>query len=477
MTLMERPNELVKDSQLFVVEGEPDACDVYVREGEVVWIVHVSRIVMSYGHLHSLTALDWLPEKDDAARESFGMPMTAMSRRHLDWYSGSSMESFERAARGYFEGRKSNRKNSTIGFDRIIQLAAARLQEFILQTGDLEEPTEVEYTARMESEYLIYPVWPKSNRPVVWFGQGETGKGMMSVAAAFCLCYGEKLAGLHVKSQGRGGVYVDYEDEYSELNWRHNRIARGMDMVIAPNLRRFDPKSRLFVDIVESLKAKVEAMGGTDFYVIDSAIPACGGDVLKPEPVGAFFRAVQFLDKPVLIIAHETKETRESDSAASPFGSQLWRTAPAMNVNFQGSSEPRQEQDGRWARDILLRCTKANNVPRFQPLAFQLVFSEDPKPGQPRALQTGPAATWIRQISPTTVSVDLQEKLPPLQRMVAALKGRELTVTEMAETTGMPRKTIDTYARRHSGLFVITGGGRGKDATPVRLRLIEGGQS
>lgn len=450
-------------AKLFPVEEEPDSCDIYVQNGPVVWIFHVSRVVPKYGALDSLAGVDW--EAVNPSQPETGLPRRRVAPMHVNWRSGSSIESFERRLRGYFDPTK----KLGLPWGELLQAVAEKLDEFIYQGGQLRSGEWQENVP--PREYIIYPIWPKSTRPVVWFGQGETLKGTIAVGAGFSACNGINFANLRTQDLRKGIVYVDYEDDFEEFSRRMSRYANGLD--VAPNelFYHFDPRGRLFIDVIEQLKGMVKKLGGVDGYMIDSAIPACGGDVNKPEPVGAFFHALASLRTPSVILAHETKEGNDD----FPFGSQLWRTEPAMNVNFQtGADGARKDIHGNWVRDVLLRCKKANNVPRFQPLAFQAEFTDDESPG-PRIAR--PASTWIRQIAPTTVSLDLQGKLPPLQRIIATMKGAPaMLAKDIAEATGLPLKDVQNHLARNSRLFMSEGGGRGR-GNAAHWLLIEGSAS
>lgn len=435
--------------RLVPFDDEPDACEVYVQTGVVIWVFRISRIVPKYSALESFVALEWEPA--NANQPDVGLPQRKVAPLHVNWRSGSSLDSLERRLRGTYDPKK----RLELAFSDILQIVAEKLNEFIFDAGDLRS---VEYNENSpRPTYLVHPIWPKSTRPVVWFGQGETMKGTLAVAAAMSACNGVNMATMRTETLSRGIAYVDYEDTYEEFERRVSRYSAGLGILPNGLLRHFDPRGRLFIDVVEQVKGKVKAIGGVDAYIIDSAIPACGGDVNKPEPVGAFFAALASLGKPAIIIAHENKDGNDE----FPFGSQLWRTEPSMNVNFQAGADPRQDTDGNWVRDVLLRCTKSNNVPRFKPLAFQAIFTDDESGNGTK--NGRPDATWIRQINPTTVSLDLHAKLPPLQRLVAIMKDSgETTVKELSEASQLSYKTTAALLARNLNTFVSEGGGKGK---------------
>ena len=454
---------LEQETHLWPVEGEPDACDVAVHYGSVVFIFHVSRIFLQRRKLDSHVGVDWTPLQKGEDTAGIGLPLVGFQPANLDWRSNSSMETFRRQLQQYFDPAKA----FDFPWTQILQHAAAQVNRFVATGGDLQM---AKYVAQVQPDYLIRSIWPARLRPTIWYGQGETGKGQISVASCVSLCSGGNFGGLRTKELPRGVVYVDYEDDYEEFSTRVSRIVNGLNMDIPANLRRFDPRGRLFVDIADQLKAKIDAQGGAGAIVVDSAIPAVGGDALDSQPVGQFFNALAWLGIPALVIAHETKAGNDE----FPFGSQLWRTEAGMTVNFQASAEATRNAQGQYVRDVLLRCTKANNVARFSPLAFQLVFTDDEEAqGAPSARPL--ASTWILQIDPATVSPELQGKLPPLRRIVAMLRGRddEPTVKEIADTADLSPKTVDNLLRRNPSMFASEGGGRGA-GNAAKWRLIQG---
>src|SRR4051794_23045060 len=96
-------DEIPQQTRLVPVKGEPDACDIVVTTGPIAWIFRVSRIVMRYDGLHTLTGVEWMPADLKASREGAGLPLAGFSPMHLDWRSGSNVDAFERRLQRYFE--------------------------------------------------------------------------------------------------------------------------------------------------------------------------------------------------------------------------------------------------------------------------------------------------------------------------------------------------------------------------------------
>jgi len=421
---------------------------VEVSAATVVFSFHVSRLFLSRRRLEGHVSVDWR-SIGGGDRRDVGLPMGMLPPTNVDWRSNSSLDTQRKRLQDYYDAEKK------YGFPwmQIIQWAAQRVDQFATTAGDFEVASHYE---QVEANYLIQPIWP-ANGVTVWFGQGEVCKGQMAIAAGVSLSMCQNLAGLKSKSEGKGIIYVDYEDDFDEFSVRVSRYINGLGVGIPSRLRRFDARGRIFTDIADQLRAKIKADGGADGLIIDSALPAVAGEANEPEPVGAFFNALDWIKLPALVIAHETKMANDE----FPFGSQLWRTRARMNVNFQAGEEA-QTADGDFMRDILLRCTKANNVRRFHPLAFRLTFTDDESPGQ------APARTWVRQLAPGDVSLDLHRKLPNRDRLRAFLAGMEpLTVSDISEATGIDGKVVAETLRRYPQIFESAGGGRGKGNAAV----------
>jgi len=434
------------------VPGEPDACDVEVSAGSVIFIFHTSRLFLSRRKLEGHVAVDWRSPAGMDPR-TIGLPMGRLAPTNVDWRSNSSLDTQRKRLQEYYDPEKK------FGFPwmQIIQWAAERVDEFVTMAGDFEVAAHYDY---VEPHYLIRPIWP-GNGATVWFGQGETCKGVLAVASGVALATGKHLAGLRCEGQKAGIIYVDYEDDFEEFSIRVSRYINGLNLPIPAKLRRFDARGRLFTDIADQLKAKIKADGGADAVIIDSALPAVGGEAVQPEPVGAFFNSLDWLGMPALIIAHENRQGNDE----FPFGSQLWRTRARMNVNFQAGEEGKTTE-GNFCRDVLLRCTKANNVRRFTPLAFRVEFSDDEAmsgahTGAP--IDRPLARTWLSQIDPTQVSPDLAGKLPPLRRLIAYVRenpGQPLSeVAKGAELNPLIARNLLT---RNPSIFVSEGGSRGR---------------
>src|SRR5690348_6552699 len=121
-----RDDETALTTRLLPVDGEPDACDVAVVNGPLVWLFHFSRIVPQYGKLHALTGLEWEPIAPGEPRQNHEIPSAGFSPIHVDWRSGSSIDSFERRVRSYFD----KGKRLDLPWPQIMQFASQRLNEF-----------------------------------------------------------------------------------------------------------------------------------------------------------------------------------------------------------------------------------------------------------------------------------------------------------------------------------------------------------
>ena len=78
-------------------------------------------------------------------------------------------------------------------------------------------------------------------------------------------------------------LYLDWEMEAEEAQGRLGRIAEGMGFSTPPRVFYRRCVGRL-VDDVEWLAETVQSKG-IDLVVVDSAVPACGGNPNEPESV------------------------------------------------------------------------------------------------------------------------------------------------------------------------------------------------
>jgi len=227
--------------------------------------------------------------------------------------------------------------------------------------------------AKMERQtpkpYLLSPFIYEGAISLV-YGKGGVGKSLFCLYLAVLLQMGKDDGRLTAKKANV--VYLDYEADPDESKYRADSIIHGLeenpdDVNIHYRYCSVPLKSDL--DAVLRYCLQVEA----DMVLIDSAIPACGGDVTDAGNVGDFFNAVRSLGSSenkiaTLIIGHTTKAQNNSDG---PFGSVNWRNQPRTVWEFKSNQVVNQDEI-----DVSLVHRKINLGKLLAPLAFRITFGQ-----------------------------------------------------------------------------------------------------
>lgn len=219
------------------------------------------------------------------------------------------------------------------------------------------------------------------------FGKGGIGKSLFCLNLIQGLHSGYEVAGLEVLQQNT--LWLDWETTEGLAHWRNKEIleARGIEVgnwddPSHPNSGRGHMVfHREMVgpleNNIEPLIMDIERMGiGT--LLIDSAIPACGGEAESPKPSQAFFDALSALrpeNRPLssIIVAHVTKDRANSRNSApaTPFGSTVWTDRARDTYELRAS----QKRNARFT-NFALHHRKTNMGPLRDSLCFRLTWAE-----------------------------------------------------------------------------------------------------
>ena len=190
--------------------------------------------------------------------------------------------------------------------------------------------------------------------PTIIYGPGGIGKSILGLNILQSIHSGTPIPDAREGREIDAGsvrqencLWLDWETNEQLARWRGLDILRGRDILPGnwpdpkcPDAPVGDVRGRMvfYKEMVGSLKDNVKTLSdeisrlniGT--ILIDSAIPACGGEAEKVAPSQAFFTALRAIkpsgrDLTTIIIAHVTKESSgaKSASSSSPFGSTVWK--------------------------------------------------------------------------------------------------------------------------------------------------------
>ncbi len=168
----------------------------------------------------------------------------------------------------------------------------------------------------------------------ILYGPGDAGKGTLAVSWA------KQLA-----DTGRRVAILDYEGNDLEWSSRLHGLGGADVLYLAPSRdypagrvphppaaggRRYPDMDSMraagLAGHVDQLKDELDD-AEIDYIIIDSAGMAAPGDPGSPEPVMAYFAALQQLRRPSLTIAH----TNRAGDSRYPFGSVYWHALSRLS--------------------------------------------------------------------------------------------------------------------------------------------------
>ena len=200
--------------------------------------------------------------------------------------------------------------------------------------------------------------------PNMIFGDGGVGKSMVALWLSTMVTEGMQEP---FECSPGNVLYLDWEMEAEEAQGRLRRIAEGLDLPTPPRIFYRRCAGRL-VDDVEWLAETVQSKG-IDLVVVDSAVPACGGNPNEPESVQALFYGLRQLEVTSLIVAHVSKNTSDGP-VTTPYGSVFW-----SNLSRNVWQAQKEQQAGKDSIVVALWHRKTNVGPLLKPVSLKITFS------------------------------------------------------------------------------------------------------
>jgi len=257
-----------------------------------------------------------------------------------------------------------------------------------------------------EPSYLLYPLLPKG-LPTLFYGEGGVAKSYFALFLALSvqLPYEEED---WFPTQANA-LYLDYETDFEEVDYRSKRIKKGLAMPEDLSIRYRRCALPLADDLSEVQRAVAD--GDIGLVVIDSLGAACGGDLNSAEVATRFFGALRQLPVTSLLISHVSKNRENKEK--TPYGSVYFFNF-ARNV-----FELRRIQETEHDEINLGVFHRKNNLGKLHyPLGFTIRFERD---------KTIFARQDIREIP------EFLESLSNTVRIEALLKRGAMAIEEIAE--------------------------------------------
>ena len=308
---------------------------------------------------------------------------------------------------------------SEVPWRHIIEEASINVLNLYRRGADVLDLSE--WTSPKDSPvgYRLTPLLAEG-LPNMIFGDGGVGKSMVALWLSTMVTEGMQEP---FECNPGNVLYLDWEMEAEETQGRLGRIAEGMGLPTPPRVFYRRCAGRL-VDDVEWLAETVQSKG-IDLVVVDSAVPACGGNPNEPESVQSLFYGLRQLEVTSLIVAHVSKSVAAGPQT-SPFGSVFW-----SNLSRNVWQAQKEQEMGEDSMVVALWHRKTNVGPLLKPVTLKITFSPS---FSVERVATGEYKT-------------LASKLPLAERMAAALGNGAMSSSALAEAIDANSVRLRSHAR------------------------------
>ena len=218
------------------------------------------------------------------------------------------------------------------------------------------------------------------------YGAGGIGKSIFGLNFIQGMHLGRPVAD-HETIQ-KNALWLDWETTENLAYWRNAQLLTGIGLEAEDwhdPVRPDSPRGNMvfYKEMVGSLADNVESVADEiDRYnisvlLVDSAIPACGGEAESTKPSQEFFNALRAVkprgrDLSTIVIAHVTKESANTKPATpTPFGSTVWKDRARDTYFLQAS----QKKNASYT-DFALHHIKSNMGPLNNVLGYRLSWAD-----------------------------------------------------------------------------------------------------
>jgi hypothetical protein len=233
----------------------------------------------------------------------------------------------------------------------------------------VERASLLDPAALPKNVYHLGPLIPKGT-PTVLYGDGETGKSLLTLALALSAATGEAVVPGIVPVGRTPVLYLDWEADRAQHADRLKSLMAGAGLEDRGALH-YLAMQRPLADSIPFLRTECDRLK-IGHVVCDSFAYACGPEPETADAAMRIFSGLRSLGAvTTIIIAHVPQALRAQDGPTRPYGSVFVRNSARLTW------EVRQSQD---RQPGLLRlglfCTKNNLGPRLGPFGYEIRFTE-----------------------------------------------------------------------------------------------------
>lgn len=304
-----------------------------------------------------------------------------------------------------------------------------------------EPPIHLWQAKRPEGDDFLMGTIAHARLHTMAFGDGGGGKSWVALAVAASIQMGRSyIEGMPVNGQ-RNVAYLDWEMSA----WDHAERMASLCGSDHPDIL-YVPMAAPLPESVDRLR-RIAKQYDIGYWVIDSAVLACGGEPESAAVATSYFNALRALGGASLSIAHIRKDGDGSDQ--KPFGSVFWHNTASYTYYAKGS----ETLDGL---AIGLFNRKNRTGRRHDPFSIEARFEG--------------SVTSLRMGRITEDTPELAVKVPAKQRIFELLKGGAMAQHEIVEALGISQTTVQSALARGDRYFQRISGPDGVDRWGLRAR-------
>lgn len=369
--------------------------------------------------------------------------------QEINLKSQSTREGLKRLLEGQFGGGK----DSPLNWTTLISTAYARLNRAFEETDHMVQLMDLPAPPAL---HFVVGTFVPTEAPTLVFGRGGSLKSWIIAWWALHLAMGVDLPGGYAVPRAMNIAILDYEDPASWQE-RFRRLLLGMDTGLDPDMALAHLPIKFWKGdrgmSLESIKAPLKRSirrHEIDVFIVDSAMPACGGKPEDSDTSIAFWNTIHSLDVTSIIISHVSAAEMEN-GMKRPYGNVLWENQPRRIWAIH-----RDDDEDTDEIDVMARCTKVNRGKKPPPQGLRFHFDGEE------------GAVWVEPVT------DIRSKeafaknfgLPDQIRAVLLREKRAMTLAELADALSLnhtQQGRIRMAAKRMPDVGEF-GGGKGRGA-------------
>jgi hypothetical protein len=275
--------------------------------------------------------------------------------------------------------------------------------------------------------------WAPEGLVTIPFGMGGSGKSYVCGDIALCCLYGMPWMGKATKVV-KAVMVIDYEDREDEWRRRIQEIADGHGWPFPESGYRYlSGRAIPVADQVVQIKRMVEEWG-IGLIIVDSAVSACGGDLLDVQAATRLINALTDIGATTLLIAHNTK-AQDSDF---PYGNIFWHNLARATHYIESTQE-----DGSNVVESVIWNRKQNRG-KQKPIPLRMTFPDS---------ADGPVLIEMTaSIPPVLQSASDSQRWTILEFVKNSWK--PLNAKEISEGTGIPEPQVRTSLSKNKKWYI-----------------------